>query len=53
MRRLTQAALFAGLLALVPAPVLAATIFISNEWDNTVTVIDSDSLEIVKTIKIG
>ena len=53
MRRLTQAASFAGLLALLPAHALAATIFISNERDNTVTVLDSNSLEIVKTIKIG
>ena len=34
-------------------PALAATIFVSNEKDNTVTVIDSESLAIVKTIPVG
>ena len=53
MRRLTKAVLLAAPLAFVPAHALAATIFISNERDNTVTVVDSNSLEIVKTIKIG
>ena len=52
MSRLTQAAL-AGAARLLPAPALAATIFISNEKDNTVTVLDSETLKIVKTIPIG
>ena len=31
-------------------PVLADTIFVSNEKDNTVTVIDGKTLEVIKTI---
>ena len=32
------------------APSFATTIFVSNEKDNTITVIDGDTLEIKKTI---
>ena len=39
------------LLVLQPASASAATIFISNERDNTVTVLDSETLEIKKIIK--
>lgn len=35
------------------APSSAATIFVSNERDNTVTVVDSDTLEVIKTIRTG
>ena len=31
----------------------AYTVYVSNEKDNTVTVIDSDTLEVVETIKVG
>ena len=31
----------------------AMTIFVSNEKDNTITVIDGDTLEIKKTIKVA
>ena len=48
---LTYAPLF--LLAAAPAPASAAQIFVSNEKDNTVTVIDSKTLEQIKTIPVG
>ena len=43
--------LIAGALSLTPAS--AGTLFISNEKDNTVTVIDSETLKVVKTIPTG
>ena len=46
---------FARIIPMLMLPLLAnsthaATIFVSNEKDNTVTVIDSETLKIVKTI---
>ena len=38
---------------LCAAPASAATIFVSNEKDNTVTVLNSDTLETIKTIKVS
>jgi YVTN family beta-propeller protein len=35
------------------APAEAATLFVSNEKDNTVTVIDGESLKVIKTIATG
>ncbi len=34
-----------------PMQANATTVFVSNEKDNTVTVVDGDSLEVIKTIK--
>jgi YVTN family beta-propeller protein len=34
-------------------PALAAILFVSNEKDNTVTVLDSETLKIIKTIPVG
>ena len=31
----------------------AYTVFVSNEKDNTVSVLDSTTLEVVKTVKVG
>ena len=49
------AALFAlGLLAVMPAsPALAYKVYVSNEKGNSVSVLDSDSMEVIKTIKVG
>ena len=41
------------LLALGPSTGQAASIFVSNERDNTVTVLDLDTLEVQDTIKTG
>jgi YVTN family beta-propeller protein len=50
MIRSTLTATLASLLLVAASPVSAATIFISNEKDNTVTVIDSKTLKVLKTI---
>ena len=34
-------------------PVLAYTVYVSNEKDNTISVIDGDTLELVETISVG
>src|SRR5689334_19826343 len=47
-------AAFAVLAALaVPERLAAFTVYVSNEKDNTVSIIDSNKLEVVKTIKVG
>jgi YVTN family beta-propeller protein len=54
MKRLHAAALTcAPLLLLSSLPAMASQIFVTNEKDNTVTVVDSNSLEAVKTIPVG
>ncbi|MGC2342315.1 MAG: hypothetical protein WA453_12185 [Methyloceanibacter sp.] len=40
----------AALLTCTPVPAVALQIFVSNEKDNTVTVIDGKTLEVIKTI---
>ena len=42
----------AALLAF-PAPSFATTIFVSNEKDNTITVVNGETLEVIKTIKVS
>jgi PQQ-dependent catabolism-associated beta-propeller protein len=44
--------LLAGALA-VPAPAWAYKIFVSNEGDNTITVLDSASMEVIETVPVG
>ena len=46
-------ALAASLLVLATSNALAYNVFVSNEKDNTVSVIDSETLEVVHTIKTG
>jgi PQQ-dependent catabolism-associated beta-propeller protein len=44
----------AALLAMAgAAPAAAATVFVSNERDHTVSVLDSDKLQVVQTFKVG
>ena len=50
IRNMIAAACAAAFFVLA-APVSAATIFVSNEKDNTITVIDSETLETIKTIE--
>ena len=49
--------LFSGVLLAVLAlpsdPVVAYTIYVSNEKDNTISIIDSDNLEVFETIAVG
>lgn len=45
--------LCAGLLGLATGPARAEEIFVSNERDNTVSVIDGTSLEVVRTFPVG
>lgn len=47
------AALSLSSLALGASPAAAYNVFISNEKENTITVIDSEKLEVVHTIKTG
>ncbi|GGY06139.1 membrane protein [Litchfieldella qijiaojingensis] len=42
-----------GAIALMPVVAKAERIFVSNEKDNTVSVIDGESLEVVETIDVG
>src|SRR5690606_37163145 len=43
-----------SLALLFPAPVASAeTIYVSNEKDNTITVVDGDKLEVTATIPVG
>ncbi len=43
----------AAMLAVAAQPALAYEAYVSNEKDNTVSVIDTDKLEVVKTIRVG
>jgi len=48
--------LIAPLLAawlLSPTAAAAYTVYVTNEKDNTVSIIDSTKLEVVKTVKVG
>jgi len=51
MKRSMLSAAVAAFLAMAAPPAFAMQIFVSNEKDNTVTVVDGDTLEVVKTIK--
>ncbi|MEM7192123.1 MAG: cytochrome D1 domain-containing protein, partial [Pseudomonadota bacterium] len=52
MTRIALATLCAAAFVLAAGPAAhAETIFVSNEKDNTITVIDGDSMETVKTIE--
>jgi len=42
-----------GGLLTTAAPASAYTVYVTNEKDNTITVIDSESLEVIKTFKVG
>ena len=53
MFRLPITASLAAVLMLTASHAFAMTIFVSNEKDNTITVIDGDTLEIKKTIKVA
>ena len=53
MNRLTATLASAAMLLVFAPPAFAATIFVSNEKDNTITVIDSETLKTVKTIPVG
>ena len=46
-------ALAASLLALTTSNALAYKVFVSNEKENTISVLDSETLEVVHTIKTG
>ena len=46
-------ALALAVLGAAGGPLKAYTVYVTNEKDNTVTVIDSEKLEVMKTIKVG
>lgn len=51
--RVTRFAVLSTVLALSSTSAMAYTIYVSNEKDNTISVIDGDSLELVDTIEVG
>ena len=53
MLRLPITASLAAVLMLTASHAFAMTIYVSNEKDNTITVLDGDTLEIKKTIKVA
>src|SRR3990170_7873581 len=53
MTRFTFSVAAAAALLLLATPALAETIFVSNEKDNTIRVIDGKTLEVIKTIKVA
>jgi len=53
MFRLILTASLTAVLMLTASHAFAMTIFVSNEKDNTITVLDGDTLEIKKTIKVA
>ena len=53
MTRISLAAVSTAALLLSAAPSFAGTIFVSNEKDNTITALNSDTLEVIKTIKVA
>ena len=56
MRERPSSVLMAPLLAawlLTPTAAAAYTVYVTNEKDNTVSIIDSTKLEVVKTVKVG
>jgi PQQ-dependent catabolism-associated beta-propeller protein len=53
MHRVSSAALLACVALLMSVPAWAETVFVSNEQDNTVSVIDGSTLTQVKTIPVG
>lgn len=53
MIRFSLTAALATSFLLTAAPCFASTIFVSNEKDNTITVVDGDTLEVKKTIKVS
>ncbi|MGQ0485769.1 MAG: hypothetical protein ACT4SY_10510, partial [Hyphomicrobiales bacterium] len=40
-------------LGLAPGEANAYTVYVSNEKDNTISVVDSEKMEVVKTVKVG
>lgn len=42
-----------ALSAFAACPAQSATVFVSNEKDNTITVLDAESLKVLKTVKVG
>src|SRR5262245_21842715 len=53
MLRFSVIATLAALSLLTATPSFAVTIFVSNEKDNSITVIDGDTLDVKKTIKVA
>src|SRR5579862_6325810 len=53
LRRASLLCLFSLVAALSALPAKASLIFVSNEKDDTVSVIDSNTLKLVKTIQVG
>ncbi|HVR68841.1 MAG TPA: hypothetical protein VMT98_19500, partial [Verrucomicrobiae bacterium] len=51
--RLTIAALAGFAAAILAVPVAAETIFVSNEKDNSISILDGATLEVVKTVPVG
>ena len=51
--KLASTGFVAAMMALVANASLSETIYVSNEKDNTITVIDGDALQVTKTVPVG
>jgi len=53
MTRNTALALLVTAAFALPAPAFAYKVFISNEGDNTMTVLDGEKMEVIATVPVG
>src|SRR5262245_44319169 len=53
MRRRVTVLAAATIAALAASPASAFMVYVSNEKDNTISVVDSDTMQVVKTVNVG
>src|ERR687893_462799 len=53
MQKLVLVTAVAAVAGLAGAPLSATTIYVSNEKDNTISVVDGEELEVTNTVEVG